>query len=115
MSHEQFLPWIEEVTRGRVTRCERIFYGQSRGTWLVDVTREDGDCLALVLRQDTGDGPLSGTELTLAREAVVYKALRNTEVRIPKLLESTVSGDALLVERAQGTEQFGAVTDEALR
>ena len=115
MTPEDFVPWIEDTVRGRVTRLERMGRGQSRGTWLVGLDRDQGEPRELVLRVDTGDGPLSGSELCLAREAVLYRALADTTVRIPRLIGATAAGDALLLERARGSEQFETVTDERLR
>ena len=115
MTPEDLVPWIEETVRGRVTRLERTGRGHSRATWLIDVEHEQGEPLELVLRMDTGDGPLSGSELCLAREAVLYRELADTEVRIPRLVGATESGDALLLERARGSEAFETVTDERLR
>jgi aminoglycoside phosphotransferase (APT) family kinase protein len=61
---------------------------------------------------DTGDGPLAGTELTLAREALVYAALGGGPLPIPRLLAA--SADALLVERAPGSESLDGL-DAAAR
>ena len=106
--------WIEEVSGGRVTRFERLEGGSSRGTWLVDV--DIGDRVrGLVLRRDTGDGPLSGTVLSLARESQVYAALTGTGVAIPSLVARTRSGDALLVERAPGIADVSRLDDRAGR
>jgi aminoglycoside phosphotransferase (APT) family kinase protein len=107
--------WIETVTGGTVTRFERSASGRSRGTWLVDVDRPGCETLALVLRRDTGDGPLSGTEINLSREAQVYRALADTGVLIPKIWAITDDGDALLVDRVPGTDDIGALTDQADR
>lgn len=115
MTPEDLVPWIEGTARGRVSRLERTGRGHSRGTWLVVVEHEQGESLELVLRMDTGDGPLSGSELCLAREAVLYRELADTEVRIPRLIGARAAGDALLLERARGSEQFETVTDERRR
>jgi aminoglycoside phosphotransferase (APT) family kinase protein len=66
-----------------------------------------------VLRADTGDGPFTGTELTLAREAAVYGALGGSALPIPRLVAATPEGDALLLERAPGTESFDGLDDAA--
>jgi aminoglycoside phosphotransferase (APT) family kinase protein len=79
------------------------------------VEQEHGESLELVLRMDTGDGPLSGSELCLAREGVLYRELADTEVRIPRLIGATDSGNALLLERVRGSEEFETVTDDLLR
>lgn len=89
MTPEDPVPWIEDAVRGRMTRLERTGQGNYRGTWLIDVEHEQGEPLELVLRMDTGEGPLSGSELCLAREAVLYRELADTEVRIPRLIGAT--------------------------
>lgn len=104
------LDWIAALVGGRVTRCERAATGASRGTWLVDVERPGGTA-HLVLRRDTGDGPLSGTPLTLEREAGVYGALAGSGVAIPTLVGVSPSRDALLVERVRGSDDFAAIAD----
>jgi aminoglycoside phosphotransferase (APT) family kinase protein len=104
--------FVEMQTGGVVSRAEPVATGASRRTWRVDVAR-DGEVLALVLRHDAGDGPLSGTELDLAREAVVYRALQGRGVRIPKL--RAASRDALLVERAPGSDALASVADAGRR
>ncbi len=59
-----------------------------------------------MLRADTGDGPLAGTELTLAREAAAYAALGGGLLPIPRLLATSAAGDALLVEWARGRDSL---------
>jgi aminoglycoside phosphotransferase (APT) family kinase protein len=101
---------VESSAGGRIVRAERAGTGASRVTWLVDVERA-GEVIPLVLRCDPGDGPLSGTELTLEREARVYRALAATPVRIPRLLAVAPGGGALLLERAPGSDAFAAVRE----
>lgn len=103
--------WVAAVTGGTVTRFEQATAGRSRATWLVDVDR-DGQTLGLVLRRDTGDGPLSGTELSLERESKVYRALEGTGVLIPRLLGVAPDGLALLVARVPGTENLASLRGE---
>jgi aminoglycoside phosphotransferase (APT) family kinase protein len=73
----------------------------------------NGASRELVLRRDTGDGPLSGTALSLARESHVYAALCDTGVAIPALVARTSAGDALLVERAVGIADVSQVSETA--
>ena len=82
---------------------------------LVDAVGADGNALELVLRHDSGDGPLSGTDIDLAHEAIVYRALADHPVRIPRLLAEAEDGRTLLVERARGGEAFAAVEPAAAR
>jgi aminoglycoside phosphotransferase (APT) family kinase protein len=65
----------------------------------------------VVVRFDTGDGPVAGTPLTLAREGAVYRALAGTEVPIPTLRAVHPDGTALLVDHAQGEEALDGVRD----
>jgi hypothetical protein len=66
----------------------------------------------VVARADYGDGPLSGTELTLTREAVVYRALdglrtgADTDVRTPRLLGFDEPRKRMLLTRAAGTAEW---------
>jgi aminoglycoside phosphotransferase (APT) family kinase protein len=99
---ERLRAWIERETRERVESATRIGAGASRATWSVKLASRE-----LVLRVDTGDGPVAGTELSLAREAVVYRALRGTRVRIPALVAAEPS--ALLVEHARGSPDLEAL------
>lgn len=107
---EEDKAWVASVVGGKVTRFERTSTGASRGTWLVDVTLPDGTERALVLRRDTGDGPLSRTELSLEREGGVYRALAGSGVLIPRLVAVSSDKQALLVERAPGTEAFAVLS-----
>jgi aminoglycoside phosphotransferase (APT) family kinase protein len=106
--------FVESATGARLVGAERKGSGASRATWLIEVEGAGGR-LALVLRHDSGDGPLSGTELSLEREAAVYAALADTGVRIPRLLAVGAGGRALLLERAPGSESFAAVRGEERR
>ena len=101
--------FVEGATGARVERAERLGSGASRAIWRVCL----GDGAERVLRVDTGDGPLAGTELTLAREAVVYAALGGGPLPIPRLVAARAEGDALLVERAPGSESFDGLDQTA--
>lgn len=103
--------WVEQETGSAVADLERVGAGASRVTWLVDLV-DDGGAAGLVLRFDSGDGPLSGTALNLPRETAVYRALADTPVRIPRLVAAHPSGQALLIERARGTVGFALADAE---
>ena len=112
MLDDSWVRFIEIHTSGVVSQAKLAATGASRRTWLVDVEK-GGRTLELVLHCDSGDGPLSRSELDVAREAIVYRALQGRGVRIPKLHASSAS--ALLVERAAGTDAFDAVLDPSRR
>jgi aminoglycoside phosphotransferase (APT) family kinase protein len=102
--------WIEERTDGRVVGWNRPPGGGSRELYLVDVERPDGTVLPLVLRCEAG-GSFTGTEISPAKEAVVYRALEPTAVPVPRVL-GLASGDAaLLMERVPGTSDLAALDD----
>jgi aminoglycoside phosphotransferase (APT) family kinase protein len=102
---ERLRSFVEGATRARVETSTRVGSGASRVTWLFSCS--DGG--ERVLRVDSGDGPLAGTELTLAREAAVYAALGGGAVPIPQLLAVAPAGDALLVERAPGVDSLASL------
>ena len=63
--------WVEHETGATVVRTRRNFGGGSRATWFVDAERA-GEPLALVVREESGEGTFSGSVLSLARESEVY-------------------------------------------
>lgn len=104
--------WIEDVTGSKVVGLQPAPTGRSRGTWFVTLEGGDGP-RELVLRRDTGDGPVSGTELTLGREAAVYRALAATNVPVPRIVAVAEDGQAVLSERARGSEDILSLPADA--
>ena len=80
MDDRELRSWIETTTGRTVRDVERMGYGASRATFIVAMA-EGGD---LVARVDTGDGPMAATELSLGREAEVYRALAGTRCASPR-------------------------------
>ena len=66
--------WVEAETGAAVTASRPIGSGTSRRIWGIDLASGE----QVVVRFDTGDGPVAGTALDLAREADVYRALAGT-------------------------------------
>lgn len=110
MDQSDVAAWVAATSGRAVEALERVGYGASRATYLVQTTEPP----YLVVRRDTGDGPMAGTELSLAREAEVYRALAATGVRIPHLYAMAPDGSALLVERAGGTHDLGDLAGDPL-
>jgi aminoglycoside phosphotransferase (APT) family kinase protein len=104
---ERLERFVAKTVGGAVSKAERASTGASRVTWLLEAAGQEW-----VLRVDSGDGPVAGTELSLAREATVYVALRDTSVRIPKLLAVTPERDAILMERIHGTEDLNPLDNQ---
>jgi len=115
MSDHDLRDWLAAALGGEVTRWEQLVAGNSRTTWLADATTPDGE-RALVVRSEAGDGPFAGTELTLAREAALYAALRGRGVRVAELIAYDAQRDAIAMTRLDGAPDWsGAVLDDLLR
>ncbi len=106
--------WIAASTGGEVERLSREVGGGTREIWFADVQRGE-QRLELVVRRDSGGGPFSGTELSLAREAAVYRALEQTPIPVPRVFAECAGrdapeiGDAILLERVRGSADFPAL------
>ena len=103
--------WVEDETGSTVVATQPIGRGASRQTWAVTLAAGD----ELVVRMDTGDGPVTGTPLTLAREAEVYRALAPVDLPIPSLRAVHPTGTALLVDRATGDDQLKEIGESDRR
>ena len=104
---DDLVAWVAEATGSAVTVAAPIGLGSSRRTWGVDL--DDGR--RLVVREDTGSGPASGTPLDLAREAAVYRALDGSGLPVPALIDVAPDGSALLLERATGDAELTTLTE----
>ena len=103
--------WLEASVEGRVVREERPPTGGSRTVYLIDVER-GAETLPLVVRCE-GEGSFTGTEVSLAREAVVYRALAPTPVPAPKLVALSPDASVMVLERVTGSTDLAPVgTDE---
>jgi aminoglycoside phosphotransferase (APT) family kinase protein len=102
--------WVEAQLGRRVVASTRTTTGGSRTTWLVDL---DGSSEppSVVVRVE-GDGSFTGTEVSLAREIVAFKALENTPVPVPKVYATRADGAAVIVERLAGTDDLATYSAE---
>ncbi len=103
--------WVEATVGGSIVDERRPAIGGSRAVFLVDVERTDGTRLPLVVRGE-GEGSFTGTEVSLAREAVVYRALARAPVPTPDLVACSADGTILLLERVAGTPELPPVGTE---
>ena len=92
----EYRSWIEQLTGSIIANTTREFAGGSRELWYVDLDSPvtGTDRLSrfprnLVLRIDSGVGPLSDTRFNLLREASVYRALEKTNVPVPAIFGMT--------------------------
>ncbi|MFI5040381.1 MAG: phosphotransferase family protein [Acidimicrobiales bacterium] len=99
--------WVARSLGGTITSARRTATGGSRTTYLVDVVR-DTHAMPVVVRVE-GEGSFTGTELSLAREAVAYRALAGTPVPVPAVLASSEDGSALILERLPGTDDLSTL------
>ena len=77
--------WVEDVSGASIRSGRRASSGGSRETYLLDMVTPDGTSLPLVLRMEEG-GSFTGTEISVGKEAVVYRALAATKVPVPRVL-----------------------------
>lgn len=110
------LRWVEQQTGAPIRSAHRSLSGGSRTTWLIDTAQADiaqtEPASGVVLRVENGNGAFAGTELTFAREAVLYRALRETTLPIPELLALSEDGQALLISRAAGRADLSRDSDQ---
>jgi aminoglycoside phosphotransferase (APT) family kinase protein len=94
--------WLEAQTGGEVLDWRRPVSGNSRTMFAADV-RVNGDVVPLVVRHEGGGGPVAGTELSLEREAAVYRALQDRGLPIPRVYGESESLRAIALTRMPGT------------
>lgn len=100
--------WVEQETGGKVVDTQRPPGGGSREMYLVDIETPDKTVVPLVLRCEAG-GSFTGTEISPAKEAVIYQALEGTAVPAPRVIALAPGGAALLMERVPGTGDISTV------
>jgi len=93
--------WVEETTGAAITSSKRHLVGGSRDLWFLEVGGR-----SLVLRAETGAGALTGTPLTLRREAAVCRALAGTGVPVAEVVAVSELPDAVLMTRLPGTSDL---------
>jgi aminoglycoside phosphotransferase (APT) family kinase protein len=110
---KDIVDWIAVATVAEDVRIERRSAGGSRAGFAVDVRHPDGSEDALWLRMDNGHGTLSPnySEFTLQREAIVYRALQKTAVRVPEFIAVHPTQEAFLMRRVEGRNWFSELKD----
>jgi aminoglycoside phosphotransferase (APT) family kinase protein len=108
---DEMRTWVEREVDGRVVDIQRPPGGGSREMYMVDVEKADGTLAPLVLRCEAG-GSFTGTEISPAKEALIYRALAGTAVPVPRVIAIAPGGAALLMERVPGTGDI-STRDEA--
>jgi aminoglycoside phosphotransferase (APT) family kinase protein len=96
--------WLGEVCDGQVTDWSQLVSGNSRESFAATVLVERQP-LRVVVRHDGGGGPVAGTELSLEREAVVYRALGSSGLPIPQIYGVSTSLQAIAISLMPGSPE----------
>lgn len=108
MDMDRAKAWIEAASGRPLDRLVRLASGASRVMFTAVMADGGPD---LILRVDPGSGFMSGTALTLAREAEVYRALTALPFPIPAFVGQSDDGMALLMARAAGAFDLTALPE----
>jgi aminoglycoside phosphotransferase (APT) family kinase protein len=108
--------WIVEQSGGQLVCVKRLPGGNRREAWAVDVSI-DGRMKELFLRYDPIDPSVSGDVFTISREATFYRALKDSGVSIPAIINLHPQLQAMLTERVRGSSSFVRISslDEKTR
>ena len=109
MDHDRIATFVQEATGQRVVTLDRVAAGYSRATFIASLANGE----EVVARLSLPDAPLAGTEITLDREAGVYRALASTPVAAPELIAEAADGTGLLLRRMPGVAEYSALGPEA--
>jgi aminoglycoside phosphotransferase (APT) family kinase protein len=109
MDQNQLRRFVQSATGHAVVDLSRIAAGYSRATYIATLA----DDSQIVARLSIPDAPLADTEITLAREADVYRSLAGAGQRVPRLIAEAPDHTCLLIERAPGTSDLTALDDRS--
>jgi aminoglycoside phosphotransferase (APT) family kinase protein len=96
--------WLGDVCDGQVTDWGQLVSGNSRESFAATVQAREAP-LRVVVRHDGGGGPVAGTELSLQREAVVYRALASSGLPIPRIYGVSTSLQAIAISMMPGSPE----------
>jgi len=103
------MSWVERVTGRAASGLVLIPGGASRRSYRVECGADE----PLFLRVDSGTGPLSGTEYTLAREWSFLKPLSDRGYPVPRVLGYSPELNAILMEHVDGRTSYEVTLPEA--
>jgi aminoglycoside phosphotransferase (APT) family kinase protein len=114
MDLEDMLGWASQALRSEIIATRRLTAGNARLT--VQLTLAGQPERHVVLRHESGAGPLAGTVFSLDREAAVCRALEKSSLPVPKVLAEEKASAILLTEWLTGEEDSNAAAlDDYLR
>jgi len=96
--------WVESELGVPVTELALIPGGASRRSYKVN----RGDAAPVFLRVDSGEGPLSGTQFTLAREWSFLKPISDRGYPAPGVIAFSAELNAILMEHIEGQTSYQA-------
>jgi aminoglycoside phosphotransferase (APT) family kinase protein len=105
--------WMEGLAGGPLVAAVRRPGGARKEAWFVDFEGPGSTVRELFLRFDRSDPSVTFDPWTLHREAVVYLALQDTDVLVPRVLGVHGIHQAMLSERLTGENWFSRITDPA--
>ncbi|MBP1823334.1 phosphotransferase family protein [Mycobacterium sp. OAE908] len=110
-SPEELRAWIEAVADVAVLDMQRGAGGGSREAWRVDAKSATGERRTLFVRRDAGVGPVSGSPLTLAREAAVVRAVAKRGIPASRIVAVDDEADVVLADFIDGAGSPEDVAD----
>lgn len=96
---------VESLTGLHVLATKQLAAGNSRATYIVTVDDDDGS-YELVVRHDTGGGPLSHTAFGLDREAAVYGAFGGRGLPVPALHACSEDHRTIVIDKVEGSDAW---------
>lgn len=105
--------WVASLIGSAVASADELTGGASRTSFII--TAASGK--KYFLRMDLGNGPLSGTQYSLAREYSVLEFLQGKDVPVPGMLGYSAEHDAILMDFVPGHtsyERTSAPEEEAV-
>jgi aminoglycoside phosphotransferase (APT) family kinase protein len=106
--------WVEAVCEGRIVKTAQTSGGNRARSWAVDVERPDGGVAEVFLRYSLPRPP-SVEPYTTHREAQVYRAIADADLRAPRLIAEHPTIPAILTDRALGIAEFRRLKDAAAK
>lgn len=102
---EALLTWVSSVVGGRVGAPRLVTGGNRYRSWAIDVELSDGRVQPLYLRHQMPRPP-SAEPYTLAREALIYRAIDGRGIPAPRLVAVHPDGQTILSERVAGRAEM---------
>ena len=107
---EALLAWAGAAAGGRVGAPLLVTGGNRYRSWAIDIELRDGTVRPLYLRHQMPRPP-SAEPYTLAREALIYRAIEGRGIPAPRLVAVHPDGHTILSERVAGRAEMRRIAD----